>query len=144
MSTTTGADTALDLAAIQARADAASKGPWEPYSVPATRKESDYVAVEAGDTEIRIARFEGGWFDAEFIAHARTDVPALLDRVRQLEADLADAHRDAMVNRDTANRAHEALANVRFTAEAHLVEGTVVVIPHRILLLALGDAGEEQ
>lgn len=76
----------LDLDAIEARANAATEGPWDSYTVPGTGRIAGYVAVAISDTEMQIARFEGGFFDAEFIAHARTDVPALVARVRELEA----------------------------------------------------------
>lgn len=81
----------LDLAAIQARADAATEGPWE--------------TMRAGLLGTRVVHVDGEWEgivpaefitmvtpalkkfdDALFMAHARTDVPALLAYARDLEA----------------------------------------------------------
>ena len=70
---------------LRALADAATPGPWETYMVPPERNRAAYVAVEAGDTEIRIARYEGGHFDGAFIAAAREAVPELLDQLADAE-----------------------------------------------------------
>lgn len=78
----------IDTATLRALAEAATKGPWEAYTVPQTRTEAPYIAVEVGETEVRIARFEGGHYDAAFIAAARTAVPALLDEVERLRAEV--------------------------------------------------------
>lgn len=67
---------------IQARADRATKGPWDAYSVPASRREAGYSAVGVSDTEVQVTRDVGGWFDADFIAHARGDVPRLVAALR--------------------------------------------------------------
>ena len=68
---------------IEARTNAASEGPWETYTItpamgsmvltaPADGEEyGGYVVPEYLDTE-----------DAEFIAHAREDVPALVAALR--------------------------------------------------------------
>lgn len=58
------------LRAMRERADAATEGPWEA---------ADYL-VMASDIDITDCQIRP---DAEFIAHARTDVPAL---VKALEA----------------------------------------------------------
>jgi hypothetical protein len=57
-----------DLDAIRARTDAATAGPWH-----GEHAEFGYVTI-------------GDWLpaDAEFIAHARTDIPFLLDLVDEL------------------------------------------------------------
>lgn len=66
-----------DIDAIQQRCDAATPGPWE---IIGGNEYLTGVGVMVGAPEgISIA-------DAEFIAHARTDIPALLARVRELEA----------------------------------------------------------
>jgi hypothetical protein len=77
-----------DLAAIAARANAATPGPWctdntEIYQGSEYRADAFWV----GET----CRVDGpdAPADAEFIAHARTDVPALLARVAELEAQAA-------------------------------------------------------
>ena len=90
----------MNLDEIQARANAATPGPW-------TYDEGcGYVEVPP----CGVIEFKPGWersvhflarvhnnhvegedglgFDGAFIAHARTDVPALVARVRELEAQL--------------------------------------------------------
>jgi hypothetical protein len=71
----------IDLAEVKARADAASPGPWYPETDPDASPGvwTDRGAELGFDTN----RAE----DAEFIAHARTDVPALLARIAELEAE---------------------------------------------------------
>jgi hypothetical protein len=82
--------TEINLEEIRARADDATWGPWvtgdqyregglHPWEVVISQK---FPIVELWDTT-------SGWADAKFIAHARTDVPALLaevDRLRNLVA----------------------------------------------------------
>jgi hypothetical protein len=66
----------IDLDAIEARANAATPGPWK-YC-------ADSDAIKGTNALIvRGARSNSG----PFIAHARTDVPALIARVRELEAE---------------------------------------------------------
>lgn len=67
----------IDLAAIRARADAATPGPWDPGIVYGT------VIRRQGGTPVASTR---GQADAELIAHARTDIPGLLGRIAELEA----------------------------------------------------------
>lgn len=67
-----------DINAIRKRCDAATPGPW----VVATNGPRDVVITQPIHEMFRVAFRE----DAEFIAHARTDIPALLARVRELEA----------------------------------------------------------
>ena len=80
------------LAAIRQRADAAMPGPWEAWE--ATRSDTgDLVAVHVGDEYWSpnsydyqpgspISERRGlAMRDAEFIAHARDDIPALLAEV---------------------------------------------------------------
>ncbi|WP_430754636.1 hypothetical protein [Micrococcus luteus] len=58
---------------IEARANAATEGPWE----------ASMDRVEhAGDSEYAVAYDVAREEDAEFIAHARTDVPALVAALR--------------------------------------------------------------
>lgn len=75
--------TALDLPAIQARVDAARPGPWHAHPrMPGTadiRTADDWwINDECKDLFTDT--------DAEFIAAARTDVPALLAEVARLTA----------------------------------------------------------
>ena len=67
---------------IEARANAATPGPWE--------ADGSAHVLTAGNTATFVARCadpdgsDAGVPDAEFIAHARTDVPALLDALEKV------------------------------------------------------------
>jgi hypothetical protein len=99
------------LDAIQARADAATEGPWEwegdypsghcphdtewtdhgPDLVIVAKLPADKYGVEPVADVITSSGYDASSLtirdaDAEFIAHAREDVPFLLARVRELEA----------------------------------------------------------
>lgn len=92
-------DAAARLAEIRARDVAATKGPWGShrdldgvYTIQARPRSDAYGMTSDGD----IATLASGRTDAEgyanasFIAHARKDVPFLLDRVAELEALVKD------------------------------------------------------
>lgn len=98
--------TALDLDAIEARANAATRGPWitgvrwedpvDNYWLPINRPSSDPEDPHQPD-RIALIRYETCGFqyphfealsDAAFIANARQDVPALVAEVRRLRAAL--------------------------------------------------------
>lgn len=95
MSTTVGDsrdERQLDLAPIKARTEAATDAPWHPVDLRHQR-----------GGQIRIFPKRGGWIianvlakgdnpdaDAEFVAHAREDIPALIAEVESLRAILAD------------------------------------------------------
>ena len=74
---------------IQARADAATEGPWEwtkgaeacAVAVPENR-DGLYGPLTWDDHNGEVFRES----DAQFIAHARTDVPALVKALRAVEA----------------------------------------------------------
>lgn len=104
----------VDVAAIQARADAATPGPWTTRADGADGfyTADDYYDIDGADdaTVAYGGAFEDGGphvgacsrVDAEFIAHARTDVPALLAENVRLEADLAVAVHEATTTRAAA------------------------------------------
>lgn len=74
--------TPLDLDVIEARAEAATEGPWVIESARIWSGEP-----HPAKNELLMFRGTREWApDAEFIAHARTDVPALVARVCELEA----------------------------------------------------------
>ena len=113
----------LDLDAIEARANAATDGPW-------TLHEDDGDTFRAPAWEVRPASGEmvarlRDWAsaDAEFIAHARTDVPALLAEVRRLRAvvaacaTLAERWEQMADHGDTAIGSFEGPAAVTLDAE---------------------------
>ena len=81
--------TADDLDTIEQRANAATEGPWEASAhdhaagdVPILDRTGQYLVI-CPDCGVR-----GGYerVDAEFIAHARSDVPVLVAEVRRLRA----------------------------------------------------------
>lgn len=87
----------LDLDAIEKRADAATDGPWfasdfghsgesEPSSIVVHHGKFNWQSIRDGEF---VASMPASWVgsdDADFIAQARTDVPALIARIRELEA----------------------------------------------------------
>jgi len=90
----------LDLDAIEARANAATPGPW----LNADKKDigKDWLigsvidcgtTLELSDRIVTTDRLSGlnvtsggAHEDAEFIAHARTDIPALIAEIRALRS----------------------------------------------------------
>jgi hypothetical protein len=91
----------LDLDAIEARAEAATEGPWQYDGMP-LREDAEYGhIVTGGGTPGSMREHQICWVgetlnlrapeDAEFIAHARVDVPALLAEVERLRAAVRQA-----------------------------------------------------
>ena len=88
--------TKIELNQIEARANAATPGPW--FRVDTPFGDGDMVRAGNEDCSGRFIcgvdpTFEGEeederdfYADMAFIAHARADVPALIARVRELEA----------------------------------------------------------
>lgn len=75
----------LDYDELQRLADAATPGPWSWHSRQTV--DGDSWAV-FGTSDRALAGNRDGWTpDAEFIAASRSAVPALLARVRELEAE---------------------------------------------------------
>jgi hypothetical protein len=110
----------MNLDEIEARANAATPGPWRDQ-----HHECSEVWGSAPDSQthsMQIARIGRAQFDARnaaFIANARTDVPALIARVRELEERLLTA--EERLEQRTRERDHEratlagVLANGGFT-----------------------------
>lgn len=80
----------MDLDAIEKRANAASPGPWNFASYD--HRECETLCVQFEDMDEPTPVLEGVdigdnelYANWDFIAHARTDVPALIARVRELE-----------------------------------------------------------
>jgi hypothetical protein len=84
--------TQLDLEAIKARADAATPGPW--FTEYGYKLAKVMTKTAKGHGRVMLAQ---DWIprqgvdgplqdDAEFIAHARTDIPLLLAEVERLTA----------------------------------------------------------
>ena len=81
--------TSLDLAAIRQRVEKATEGPW---NTGFDYEKNDPIVLAPGYIEHTIdytlteGGLEHGKADAEFIAHAREDIPALLDEIDRLNA----------------------------------------------------------
>lgn len=86
--------TTEELAAIKARCEAATPGPWiakrfDPYRSRAAIYQTP-AAQKVNPLRWQVAAIcrEARAQDAEFIAHARADIPALLAEVERLRAAL--------------------------------------------------------
>jgi len=81
----------IDLDAIKKRAEEATEGPWtwepNPYTLYAGRSGMAHGLNLLG----RLDPDRMGAVNLDFIAHARTDVPALCDEVERLRAALCHA-----------------------------------------------------
>lgn len=78
----------LDLDAIEARAEAATPGPWR---VEATEHPGEVTVRDGAGRDLiwGLDLGECGFekrVDADFIAHAREDVPAMAEEIRRLRA----------------------------------------------------------
>ena len=109
----------LDLDAIRARADAATPGPWVAEAYVYGDPEDGYGPPQdwqiktagwtkhAGSVIVSHQPYEGGGVneeaDAEFIAHARQDVPDLLAELARLRAANAELQAENMALRGEAN-----------------------------------------
>lgn len=86
-----------DLDAIRARCEAATRGPWRVDGSTYDEDCNEHLAPYGleGPNERLIWSSGGGEYahpdmaTAQFIAHARTDIPALLAYVEELEAEVA-------------------------------------------------------
>ncbi len=83
----------LDLDAIKARADAASPGEWTAGG-PYMREHE--VTIAKNLPAVELTWDAQGAANAEFIAHAREDIPALLAEVRRLSGLLQSTY-DALI-----------------------------------------------
>jgi hypothetical protein len=81
----------LDLNAIRKRAEASSSGPWHTYEN--YRKNNSEIITNS--RHAFVAKVFTGQTDAEFIAHARQDVPALLAEVERLRV-IENMHEEAI------------------------------------------------
>lgn len=102
MTTTTDTLTPARLAEIRARAEKATPGPWKWANHDCAGGLTEWIEGPDGKCVPGIALFDCFYFEpqgsnAAFIAHARTDIPALLSAVEALQAEVATA-------RDTAAR----------------------------------------
>jgi hypothetical protein len=90
----------LDLEAIKKREAAATPGKWQ------TRFVARAFASARKDPELLVVTPQSyDWLDADFIAHARTDVPALILEVERLRDELKLAESNAAATVRDANQA---------------------------------------
>ena len=95
-----------ELNAIEARANAATEGPWWWGESDLLSKGPVTCSCEDADHLSKpIIETDGGYYgpcqhDRSFIAHARTDVPALVAEVRRLRALVKAAYREGAVAAD--------------------------------------------
>ncbi|MFZ3592244.1 hypothetical protein [Streptomyces sp. BH104] len=75
------------LAEIQARTESATPGPWWTDILPEHGGES--IGIDAPGDNWIVPVQDLHEPDAEFVAHARTDVPTLLAEVQRLKGELA-------------------------------------------------------
>jgi hypothetical protein len=110
------------LDAVEARANAATEGPWvveTPESVYGHDGGPDWAELRWVSDEATVADDDPPWIgpvgtaDAEFIAHARTDVPALVAALRAV-LDLAVERGD----HDPTEWVH--VRDIRNTIDTHL------------------------
>lgn len=103
------------LAAIRARAEAATPGPWTEGVGKVAGGETRELII-AADGRTIVAMAYGGFGhptpdctteDRRFIVHARTDIPALLAEVERLARDLYYA-RGALADSNMTTREHRA------------------------------------
>lgn len=90
----------LDLDAIKVRCEAAGPGPWINPGRPRTLGGYHHYICEVGTVFVVNGEEDGSddddsrlLADAEFIAHARADVPALVAEVERLTAENASLAR---------------------------------------------------
>ena len=130
----------LDTEAIRERCEAATPGPWEmrniePEEYDAVTDEHFYIMAPMWEianitTWERIV--EPGWSreadiaDATFIAHARADIPALLDELTQLRELYADRERDLAFEHAGRMKAEAEVERLR-EDNANLLEINTVV-----------------
>lgn len=87
----------LDLEPIEARLNAATPGPWwllNEYTEPHQDGDEWHIYARVGNRVPRVVdntEDQLTWPDAEFIAHAPTDVAALIAEVRRLRDEMEGA-----------------------------------------------------
>lgn len=86
----------MNLNKIKARCEAATPGPWTACGEDRGGCKCGFVWEPAGDWTVASCGSDDDFeipdevvkANAQFIAHARTDIPALIERIEQLEAEV--------------------------------------------------------
>lgn len=128
------------LAEIEARAQAATEGPWRVQSVRRADNEIGVFVAYVGSLAVLANEpNKSEQEDATFVAHARTDIPDLLAEVRRLRAVLAEiANPDGVSDlnhKADVNKVRHALGLLPVDWEAHTQHDCA-----RAELLLAGDA----
>ncbi|WNI15542.1 hypothetical protein [Actinacidiphila sp. ITFR-21] len=122
------------LAEIAARVAAASAGPWMADGAEIYRAPWGYVVIDLWVGEmLRIDDQGGSNADAEFVAHARTDVPVLLAEVERLTRLVAAMHRAA--RGDDAPVLLGLVDDVALTRDAFLAQQSKAATFERLLTI---------
>ncbi|MER7166991.1 hypothetical protein ABT336_13115 [Micromonospora sp. NPDC000207] len=141
----------LDLDAAEARANAATDGPWWAWNrgvgyVIAVGQPGDINQDERPARELPegLRTDIGREADAEFIAHARTDVPKMAAEIRQLRAENQQLREQVFAQKPVVGAAHtwaeaheESNHEATIRATADLYDA---VEQHRLMDLALTSA----
>lgn len=113
----------LDLEAISARADAATEGPWHnEHDEFGCVQQGNYGWVAPGPGPEYDVDSEQGKADAEFIAHARTDVPKLVYAVEKLIRERDSLGRRCAVRFGEAEEARAEASQARDERDKALAE----------------------
>lgn len=99
-----------EIQAIEARANAATEGPWEVRALAGYPNECwAGPAIDAPGYSDFYTGYEGEISrpNAEFIAHARTDVPALVAEIRRLRSVNSAGHSCTMLAEQLATAQEE-------------------------------------
>lgn len=130
-----------DLDEIWQRANAATPGPWTAHDREEGKPQGSYEIVTEVDPHGSIVELlpPGQWSsigrreDAEFIAHAREDIPALLDEIKWLTEErehqsrmVQQARRKALQWADEKRESKSRLDAVRALLDNHPVGSTAV------------------
>ena len=136
----------INIDAIRARAEAATPGPWDSdgYSVGAN---DDWVAHIPGYDPGEGAGNPRREPDAEFIAHAREDVPALLAELAAWKATVdayesGEGHRAIVDERDRLAAQVQAVRALADGYEGRLAPLTPLSVAHAIRV-ALDTGGDD-
>lgn len=95
-----------ELTAIEQRANAATPGPWTTtnvYDGMAGVDDANGRLIVFFGPDSKTGEFYHDWPEAEFIAHARTDIPALIAEVRRLR----EIEAFLRIDRDEAQRGYK-------------------------------------
>lgn len=91
----------IDIEAIRARAEAATRGPWKVMwqgnTVPSLQVVNEVFWENPKQIKVCSSISPKREADADFISHAREDIPALLAEVKRLQGEL-DAEHEGLKN----------------------------------------------